>query len=120
MRDESLAIGRAMRDLLGAGLHVERACVDDAALVEAVRYVERAAGDARIRPTASEASSREAFRLSCVAVRDLPAGHRLDTADVAFRRPGGGLPPVAEPQLRGRTLKRALLAGTPIAPDDLA
>lgn len=90
------------------------------ALVEAVRTLEKSLGESRIGPTPSEMLSRREFRLSCVAARDLPAGHRLSEADVAFRRPGTGLPPSAIEWILGRRLGRDVPAGKIFEPDDFA
>jgi N-acetylneuraminate synthase/N,N'-diacetyllegionaminate synthase len=90
------------------------------ALVGAVRTLERNLGDSPVGPTPSEAEGRKGFRLSCVAVRDLSAGHRLTDADLAFRRPGTGLPPAAAAWVVGRTLGRAVRAGQVFQPEDFA
>jgi sialic acid synthase SpsE len=49
---------------------------------------------------------RREYRLSCVAARDLPAGHTLATSDIAFHRPGTGLPPKMAAELVGKKLVR--------------
>jgi N,N'-diacetyllegionaminate synthase len=87
-----------------------------AALVAAARTVQVMLGDAQIAPTPTEEQSRREFRLSCVAAADLPEGHRLTEADVAFRRPGTGAPPRDLPWIVGRTLKSAVRQGTPFQP----
>ncbi len=40
-----------------------------------------------------------------VAARDLPAGHTLTEADIAFKSPGDGLPPYELDRVLGRTLR---------------
>lgn len=90
------------------------------ALVGAVRALEKNLGQSRIGPTPSEEPGRRDFRLSCVAVRDLPAGHRLSEADIVFRRPGTGLPPRAAIWITGRRLARAVARGAPFGPEDFA
>ena len=55
--------------------------------------MEKSLGSAELKPAASEELGRRDYRLSCVAARELPAGHRLVAADIAFRRPGFGFPP---------------------------
>jgi len=82
-----------------------------AALVRGVRMLEMQLGDGEVGPTASEAEGRREFRLSCVAARNLPAGHTLEGVDIFFRRPGDGLPPRMAPQLIGRSLTRAVGVG---------
>ncbi|MBM3560640.1 MAG: N-acetylneuraminate synthase [Alphaproteobacteria bacterium] len=82
-----------------------------AQLVRGVRAIERQLGSDRIGPAPSEIEGRAGFRLSCVAARDLPAGHVLRQQDVAFRRPGTGLPPKAVDQVLGRKLAAAVAGG---------
>lgn len=89
------------------------------ALVSGVRRVERALGDGVKRVMPSEAANREPMRKSIVAARDLRAGQCLTAADLACKRPGGGLPPSWTDRLAGRTLRRAIAADEPIRPDDV-
>jgi N,N'-diacetyllegionaminate synthase len=86
-----------------------------AALVTAVRQLERQLGNAHIAPTAGETENRAAFRLSCIAARDLPAGTVLTEDDIVFARPGTGLPPEDVERILGRTLACAVTGGDPIA-----
>jgi N-acetylneuraminate synthase/N,N'-diacetyllegionaminate synthase len=88
-------------------------------LAGAVRTLERNLGNSLVGPTPSEAEGRRGFRLSCVAARDLPAGHHLSEGDLAFRRPGIGLPPAAAGWLAGRRLGRPVSAGRVLQPEDL-
>jgi N-acetylneuraminate synthase/N,N'-diacetyllegionaminate synthase len=89
------------------------------ALVSGIRRFERQRGDAMIGPTASEAVGRLQFRLSCTAATDLPAGHLLGPDDVAFRRPGDGLPPGDLARLLGRRLRRGVVLGERIQLHDV-
>ena len=86
-------------------------------LVRAVRALEKdpkavactwqkCLGEAEIGPAVSEAASRQDFKLSCVAVKDLPSGHPLNDSDITFCRPGTGLPPKAALSLVGKRLAR--------------
>jgi N-acetylneuraminate synthase/N,N'-diacetyllegionaminate synthase len=86
-------------------------------LVGAVREMEAQLGTGLIGPASAEDANRGSFRLSCVAARDLPADHRLAREDVAFCRPGTGLPPSAVERLIGRRLSRATPAGGLLALD---
>jgi N,N'-diacetyllegionaminate synthase len=81
------------------------------ALVDGVRTVEKNLGSSAIAPAASEMAGRERARLSCVAAHDLPAGHTLSESDLAFRRPGHGLPPKAATMIIGGRLKQRKVAG---------
>lgn len=75
-----------------------------AELVRRVRQMEIMLGSPELEPTAAEAGARMESRLSCVAIRDLPAGHVLTEADIAFRRPATGLRPAKIGLLLGGTL----------------
>lgn len=90
------------------------------ALTASVRALEKCLGQSAVGPTPSEQQGRRGFRLSCVAGRELNAGHRLTEADVAFRRPGDGLPPGAGGWLVGRRLGRAVHRGHVLQPSDFA
>lgn len=91
-----------------------------AELARRVRSAETLLGHADFGATAAETAARDTFRLSCVADADLPAGHVLTPADIAFRRPATGLPPAHADALAGRTLQRALRRGEPLRWEALA
>jgi N-acetylneuraminate synthase/N,N'-diacetyllegionaminate synthase len=80
-------------------------------LIRAVRRVEANLGSAELRPAQSEEQGRNQFRLSCVAARDLPAGHILTADDISFARPGTGVPPGDSGSLVGERLERSFAAG---------
>jgi N-acetylneuraminate synthase/N,N'-diacetyllegionaminate synthase len=88
-------------------------------LVEAIRFVERSLGDASPAPTETEIAGRRDFRLSCIASQALTAGHVLATEDIAFRRPGTGLPPHAVEKLIGRRLLHAVDPGHVLTVSDV-
>lgn len=87
-----------------------------AALVRAVRRVERLLGDGRKAPQPCEGI----IGRSVVAARDLPVGHLLAAADLAFKRPGHGIRPAAADALIGRCLARPVGADELITLRDLA
>lgn len=80
-----------------------------AALVASIRRVERMLGDGEKRVAACEGI----IGRSCVAARDLPAGHALLVRDIAFKRPGRGVRPYAVRSLIGRRTSH------PVAADEL-
>ncbi|MFM2244505.1 MAG: hypothetical protein RL071_579 [Pseudomonadota bacterium] len=88
-------------------------------LVQGIRGVELALGDSAVRATLAEAHGRKAYRLSCAAARDLPAGHVLDRSDLMLLRPGDGVAPEHLPLLVGRTLLRPVTDGALIRLEDL-
>lgn len=89
-------------------------------LVRRVREVEVMLGRPELRPADAELKSREEFRLSCIAARDLPAGHIVSECDIAFHRPATGLPPSQADVLKGRRLARGLKRGELFAFEHLA
>lgn len=62
---------------------------------------------------------RDLFTKSIVARRDLSPGHLLQAGDLAFKKPGFGMPPSALHEVIGRRLRRGLLADEPLAGPDL-
>lgn len=82
-----------------------------AELVTQIRLMEKNLGHEQIGPTAAEEVSRINFRLSCVAAEDLPAGHIVRMDNIAFRRPGSGLPPKMADSLVGKVLESSLKKG---------
>jgi sialic acid synthase SpsE len=58
-------------------------------------------------------------RRSIAAARDLPAGHVVALADLAWLRPRDGLEPGREDELVGRTLAREVAGGDSILLEDL-
>jgi N,N'-diacetyllegionaminate synthase len=90
-----------------------------AAMVRAVRTVERALGDGVKRPVAAEAETAPVLRKSLVTARPLLAGEPIGSEDVSLRRTSNGLPPSALPQFLGRRLKRDLPENEPLTLDAL-
>lgn len=74
-----------------------------AAMVRAIRDVERALGDGIKRPTASEWKNRLTARKSLVAAR---ATRKGETLELACKRPGTGRSPFEFWELDGRTAER--------------
>ncbi|MBN2446086.1 MAG: N-acetylneuraminate synthase family protein [Phycisphaerae bacterium] len=87
-----------------------------AALVNAIRRVDVMLGDGEKRVAACEGT----IGRSVVAARDLPAGHRIATDDVAYKRPGDGVRPYLAHTLIGRWLTRAIARDEQIMPHDVA
>lgn len=65
------------------------------------------------RQKAEEGS--KALRRSLYFVRDLPAGHIIESKDFRRIRPGYGLPPKYSSRILGKTLVKSVCANTPIA-----
>jgi N-acetylneuraminate synthase len=60
------------------------------------------------------------FEKSVVASRDLPAGHVLAETDLAYKKPGDGIPASRYQELVGRKLKHAVASDHQFAAGDLS
>ncbi|NUQ34518.1 MAG: N-acetylneuraminate synthase [Planctomycetaceae bacterium] len=85
-----------------------------AAMVEAIRELERMLGDGRKMPHESEANVRDVARKSVVALRPIPRGKEIEAADIGIRRPGNGMAPAHIGQVLGRKALRDIGAGEAI------
>ena len=99
------------KTLPGPDQHLSADPQEFRALIEAIRTVEKCLGASGWGATAAEGKGRQQFRLSCVAVKGLPAGHRIAEDEIGFRRPGIGLSPKVVDWIVGRRLKREVEAG---------
>jgi len=82
------------------------------AMVEGIRNVEKALGDGRKGPVASEANTADVARKSLVAARDITKGTILSEEWIAVKRPGTGLPPSLLKYIVGRKARESISAGT--------
>lgn len=89
------------------------------ALVDGIRRTDVLMGSQKLEPSPGEQDMRLLARRSIVAARDLTRGQIITREDLAFRRPGTGLPPSATDQLIGRKLKVSVPADNQIAVDDV-
>jgi N,N'-diacetyllegionaminate synthase len=87
-------------------------------LVRRVREASRLLGDGRKTPQPNEVANLQRVRRSIVAARDLEPGTILTWNDLAWVRPGGGLPPGCEAELLNRTLTRSVRRGEWLLPQD--
>jgi sialic acid synthase SpsE len=69
------------------------------------RALYKALGTSRKKILACEATGAKFGRRSIVAARDLPAGHRINAADLAYLRPGTGIDPFDEGLVVGAVCK---------------
>ena len=79
-----------------------------AALIASIRTIESMLGSGRKEPSPVEADVMVASRRSIVAAHDLEAGQIVTEQDLAFRRPGTGIPPSRLPDVTGRRLRVAV------------
>ena len=89
-----------------------------AELVVAVKETHAALGTERFGPSEREVVSRR-FRRSLRAVRAIPAGATVTSADVRSVRPAGGLHPDEIGRVVGSVAGRDLAVGDPVTWDDL-
>lgn len=76
-------------------------------LIEAVMETETALGEPKKEILDSEKEAQEFARKRIVASREIDAGERIEAADLAYKRPSGGLPPSAFREVIGkRTTER--------------
>lgn len=89
-------------------------------LVASIRAVTSALGDGVKAPRQPEREIMRVARRSLVAARALPAGHVLTAGDLAAKRPGTGISPMAIDRLLGRRLVRDLETDELLRPEDMA
>lgn len=77
-----------------------------AAMVRAIRNVEKAMGHGIKQPSPSELPNRAAARKSIVAARPIRRGQVLTHDDVAIKRPGTGISPMRWDEICGKTAAR--------------
>ncbi len=90
-------------------------------VVEGTRYIHTALGH-KIDKDEAAASRRELKKLfgkSLVVARDLPAGHRIEAADITIKKPGTGIPAKRFPELLGRTILRSYTTGEFLEENDI-
>ncbi len=94
-----------------------------AAFAARVRGAEQALGQAALTLTAAEEAYRQRAVKVVVTVRALPAGHRVESSDIALLRARLSADPatiVRVAEVTGKTLVRAVEAGQPLGKDDLS
>jgi N,N'-diacetyllegionaminate synthase len=75
-------------------------------MVQAIRNVEKALGDAEKKPTASELKNRVAARKSLVAARNIVKGEPFSGENIAAKRPGSGISPMEWFEVIGKKAPR--------------
>ena len=86
--------------------------------VDSIRKIEIALGKEKLTPTMRDHANSVHFQLSCVAKEGLNEDHVLTENDIAFSRPGDGLPPKMKPFLIGKKLSSAKQAGSKFSFED--
>lgn len=80
-------------------------------MVEAIRVIEKAVGDGIKAPSLAELANKEAARKSLVAEKDIEKGEKYSEANLAIKRPGGGMSPINYWRLLGRVATSRVRAG---------
>lgn len=79
-----------------------------------VRDAEQRIGSKNIEPSESEKLSRNEFRLSILASRDLFVGQLLKEGDFVIAKPGTGSAPKESERITGKKLAKDVKKGTPL------
>jgi N-acetylneuraminate synthase len=109
------------RDCFGPDVKASVTVSELGQLVEGVRFVERAMAHPldKEQLAAGMGELKTMFGKSIVAARDLPAGHKLQPADLALKKPGSGIPAARLNEVVGRRLARGVAADSLLAEEDL-
>lgn len=87
--------------------------------VKQIRTIEKAFGDGTKRPMPSEEDIARVARRSLVLTGDVRAGQKIAATDLEARRPATGISPMRIDDVVGKHAKRALVAGSRLAWEDL-
>ncbi len=104
------------RDLPGPDHRASLEPGELAAMIRAVRQVEAALGDGHKAPAAAERETLAVARKSLVAARPIRRGETFSAANLAVKRPAGGVPPIDYWQTLGRRARRDFVADERIEP----
>jgi len=88
-------------------------------LVKNLRRLKTGMGSGKKQPAKSEADGRRLGRRSIVAAIDIPAGGRIVSDMLTFKRPGVGIAPRHCDQVTGMTSRRFIAKDTIITWEDL-
>ncbi|MAS81241.1 MAG: N-acetylneuraminate synthase [Legionellales bacterium] len=90
-------------------------------VVKGIRYIEQMINNPVDKNQMAEQLKplRSLFAKSIVANKDLNTGHKLSQEDLAFKKPGTGLPPNEAPNILGKQLNKSIKADKPILLEDL-
>ncbi len=108
------------RECFGPDVAASLTMAELAELVKGVRFIERATAHPvdKDRAASEVGELRQMFGKSVVAAKTLPAGHRMSDGDLAFKKPGSGIPAAEVDRVVGRVLKRAVEADRLLAEQD--
>lgn len=107
------------RSLPGPDHHFALEPPDLERMVKAIREVETALGDGRLRLHPSQLEFQEAGRRSLFAARRIKKGEEISRDKIIIIRPATGIPPKDLQRVLGRAAKRDIEARHPITWDDV-
>lgn len=109
------------RDCFGPDVGASVTIAELKQLVDGIRCIERMTANPVSKDAmATELSAlRSIFGKSLVAARDLAPGHLLEEGDLAFKKPGTGIPVSRLPEVLGRRVGREITAGSLLSEGDL-
>lgn len=87
-------------------------------MVADIRSLEVAMGEPEKVVTLEEQKTRDKYRVSMVASRDLDAGEALDEGMISYKNPGTGIPAIQEKVYLERILRRSVNQDDLLHPDD--
>lgn len=105
-------------DLVGPDHKFSSTPAEFADYVDSIRKIEKALGSEKLTPTFKDQKNGNLFQLSCVANKEINSGHVLTERDIAFSRPGDGLPPKMKQFLVGKKLVHRKTPGSKFTFDD--
>ena len=85
-------------------------------LVEDVRRLEKAMGEPVKKISSKEQITRDKYRVSLVAARDIKPGEILRPEMVEYKNPGTGIPAIQEQHYLGRRIEQNIQYGTLFTP----
>ena len=103
------------RDLIGPDHKASLEPDEFAAMVRAIRNIEKAMGSGIKRPSPSETKNMAIARKSLIAAKPINAGERFTPENVTVKRPGYGISPMRWDEVIGRVATRDFEADELIA-----
>ncbi len=89
-------------------------------MVDQIRHIEQAFGNARVGISDCEKNTRDVARKSIVTTRRILSGERLDEDSVTVKRPGTGIPPKCLQEVVGRIANREIAADSLLLWEDIS
>lgn len=89
------------------------------AMVDGIRIVEKALGDAYKEPTPSEIKNKIVARRSIHINKKLVEGHIITEDDLVMKRPGDGISPMQMHEIIGQTINKDLVCGRILKWEDI-